>query len=232
MRLKIGEEAYKKRLKKLADARKEAIKNVDKLHVKLQKGNRKTGTQVWTVSLLPIIDCQNCSKCSRECYDFKADMIYKQTINDRARNSAIHLKDRNRFWYEIDMQIKANFVTHLRLNVGGDYDLEDFKHVWMLAINNTKTEFLFFTKNYKDINEFYKKYKFPNNVHVIISDWEGMKDIVKKNLPRAHVLYEDGRTTAPEYGAYFCKGNCTECAFNGEGCWTLKENEHVIFRAH
>ncbi len=228
----IGRDAVKSRVQKLVDKRNEMMVDVENLHVKLQRGNRKTGQNCWTVSLLPVIDCVNCSECMWDCYDLKSDLIYPQVINDRCKNSAIHKVDITRFWDEVNTQVKANFVTELRINVGGDLRDEDFAYVKQLGIDNPRTMILFFTKNYKGINRFLDNNIFPENVKPIMSAWCGMEMENKHNLPCSHVLYEDGKTTAPEYGATYCGGNCSECAFNGEGCWNLKRGEHVIFRAH
>lgn len=230
--LVISNEAIENRIKKLIEKRNEMINNIDNVHVKLQKGNRKTGSNCYTVSLAPIIDCSNCSGCKGQCYDIRNDVIYPQVIADRAKNSAIHKMQPNRYWHEIDQQIKANFVTELRLNVGGDLTDDDFEYVATLGKENPQTMILFFTKNYKGINKFLENNSFPENVKPIMSAWEGMEMDNPHNLPCSHVLYEDGRTTAPEYGAVYCGGNCSECAFNGDGCWNLKHGEHVIFKAH
>lgn len=232
MKAELSTEAMKKRVSKLRDAQKSAIKDVKNLHVKVQRGNRKTGANCWTVSLLPVIDCANCSKCKKNCYDLKADLIYPAVINDRARNSAIHKKEPDRFWREINDQVKENCIRELRINVGGDLDYNDYPYVRVLGLENPSTDILFFTKNYEDINRYLDEVSFPENVHVIMSAWEGMKMENRHNLPCSHLLYEDGRTTAPEFGAYYCGGNCSECNFKGEGCWNLKKGEHVIFRAH
>ena len=50
--------------------------------------------------------------------------------------------------------------------------------------------------------------------------------------PGTAILYEDGSTTAPAYGSYYCQGNCAHCHYNEEGCFRLKEGESVIFPAH
>lgn len=227
----IGREAVLNRVKRFREMRDSMIKYVDNLHVKLQPGNRKTGVNCWTVSLLPVVDCINCAGCMWDCYDLKSDLIWPAVINDRCRNSAIHKADANRFWGEVDMQVKANFITELRINVGGDLSDEDFVHVAALGRQNPKTMILFFTKNYKGINKFLEQNEFPENVRPIMSAWEGMEMDNPNNLPCSHVLYEDGRTTAPKW-AYYCGGNCSQCAFMGEGCWNLKKNEHVVFIAH
>ena len=230
--LKISDEAIKRRIDKILAEREIRKANIDNEHVKLMKGNRKTGVNCWTVSLAPIIDCVNCSGCKDGCYDVRNDLIYPQVIADRAKNSAIHMMAPDRYWSEINDQIKENFVTELRINVGGDLTDNDFEYIKVLGEENPRTMILFFTKNYKGINKFLDKDNFPKNVHPIMSAWEGMDMDNPHNLPCSHVLYEDGRTTAPEYGAVYCGGNCSECAFNGDGCWNLKNGEHVIFRAH
>lgn len=226
------DEGFKRRIKVITKACKDAEKKADKLHVKLQKGNSKTGPNCYTVSLMPVIDCGNCSMCSHNCYDLKSDLMYKQTVADRARNSAIHKADPERYWKEIDTQIKANFVSELRINVGGDLTDDDFAYVAKLGRQNRKTMILFFTKNYKGINEFMTYHRFPKNVHPIMSAWMDLPMDNPNRLPESHLLYKDGKTTAPEYGAYYCQGNCSRCAFMDEGCWNLKRGEHVIFKAH
>ena len=91
---------------------------------------------------------------------------------------------------------------------------------------------LFFTKNYKGINKYLTNNEFPENVKTLMSAWKGMDMENPNNLPCSHVLWEDGTTTAPQYGGYLCTGNCSECAFWSKGCWSLKQGEHVVFQAH
>ena len=220
------------RVRKLLEQRDYWLNHLNDAHVILQKGNTKSGTACWTVSLAPIIDCANCSGCRGKCYDIRKDCIYPSVINDRARNSAIHLADPERYWKEISEQIKANFVEQLRINVGGDLSGHDFHYIAEVAKENPQCDILFFTKNYVKLNDFLRDNQFPSNVHPIMSRWEGMDCQNPHNLPESHILWKNGTTTAPMYGAYFCGGNCTECHFNKEGCWTLKNGEHVIFAAH
>ena len=225
-------ETVRKHVKQLKARRDELLKIVEELHVKLQQGNEKTGKLCWTVSLLPIVDCSYCSECMYECYDLRNDCYIESVRSDRCKNSAIHKADPERFWNEVDAEVKRNFATQLRINVGGDLADNDFAYVAELGKRNPKTMILFFTKNYKGINAFLNSQAFPDNVRPIMSCWQGMEMENPHELPCSHVLYEDGRTTAPQYGGYYCQGNCTRCAFFDEGCWKLKKNEHVIFHVH
>jgi len=228
----LSPETVIKRTAELRKLRNKMMKNVDNLHVVLQKGNVKTGSQCWTSSFAPVIDCKYCKECRWECYDLRNDVYLPAVANDRCRNSAIHKADPERYWRELDVQVKANFITQLRLNVGGDMTDDDFAYIKKLGEDNPKVMILFFTKNYNGINKFLDTDSFPDNVHPIMSAWKGVKMVNPHNLPCSHVLYEDGSTTAPEYGAVYCGGNCTKCAYKGEGCWNLKRGEHVIFKVH
>lgn len=235
-----GNAAIQRVVKRYLKLRDEYLKDVANIHVRLVPGNSKTGVNCRTASLLPIIDCPNCSGCRGNCYDVRHDCIQNGCVNLRAQNSAIHLADPARYWQEIDNGIKAEFVTELRLNVGGDLTYDDFCFVAKVGNNNKGTDILFFTKNYDGCNHFIDNYiymnpdnfGFPSNVHPIYSRWEGMEINNPHHVPESHVLWENGDTTAPEFGAYYCGGNCSACHFYGEGCWTLKANEHVVFNAH
>lgn len=225
-------ETIMKRVRKMVDLRDEYLKDIDNVHIKLQPGNSKTGKNCYTVSLIPIADCKNCSECKKECYDIINVCFQPAVQNDRARNSAVHMADPKRYWEEISMQVKCNYIPELRLNVGGDLVYEDFFHINKLAKENPKTDILFFTKNYDDINRFLDENEFEPNVYKLLSPWEGMEMDNRHNLPTAHVLYADGRTTAPEFGAIYCGGNCSACHLNLDGCFSLKEGQAVIFPAH
>ena len=222
-----------KRVRKMVDLREEYLKDIDNVHIKLQQGNSKTGKSVYTVSLIPIADCgHNCKECKKQCYDVINVCFQPAVQNDRARNSALHKADPERFWNEVSYGIKYNCVTLLRINVGGDVNAVDLPLINMVAKENPKCEFLFFTKSYEEVNEYLNENTFESNIHCIMSAWENTEMENPHNLPVSHVLYADGKTTAPEYGSYFCNGNCSVCKYNDEGCWNLKNGESVIFPAH
>lgn len=219
-------------VKKCIDARKAALGHVATSHVKLQPGNKKTGAQVWTVSLLPVVDCLNCSECQKKCYDLLHDVIIPSVLKDRARNSAIHKADKARYWNEVGLGCLLNGVRFLRINVGGDMTDRDFDYVAGLATSNPKTEFLFFTKNYSGIAAWIRKHgMMPGNVHAIVSRWPGMKCGNPYFLPEAHVRFRDGTTTAP-HDAIECGGNCSECAETKNGCFGLARYQSVVFDEH
>ncbi len=235
MKARCSMEVIIKRIKKMIEIKNQyliRLQNGENIRVKVMDGNSKTGKNCRTVSLIPGHDCQNCKACLADCYDINNVCWQKAVMESRALNSAIHTYNIDKYWDDIELDIKYNYTTELRINVGGDSTYEDFLHIKEIAERNPKCDFLFFTKNYNDLNRFLDEYSFPSNVHDLWSRWIGLESNNYHNVPEAHVLKENGKTTAPEYGAVYCGGNCSECHFNCDGCWNLKEGESVIFREH
>lgn len=109
----------KTRLSKAQAAYENALENVSDLHVKISDGNTKLGA-IPSVSLIPVMDCGNCSICSKSCYDLRNDMIYKEVIKTRAINSAIYHEDPERYFKEIDGYLDYRFPRAFRFHIGGD----------------------------------------------------------------------------------------------------------------
>ena len=230
---KMSMDKVLERVEKMRALRDEYLSHVEDCHVKLQGGNSKTGKGSFTVSLVPILDCQNCAHCMGECYDVRNDCRFTNVIKDRAKNSAIHKADPVRFWREIDEEITRTGCTFLRGNVGGDYTYDDMIDLSIVAIKHPECKFLFFTKNYDDLNKYLDEFEaFPKNVACLVSRWHDMPCENRHNMPESHVLYSDGTTTAPEFGSYLCTGDCTACNLGGYGCPHLKRGEHVTFLNH
>lgn len=227
-------ETMQTRLQKMLALRAQYEENIDEVHVILQGGNSKTGALVYTTSFIPGVDCPNCSQCIGKCYDLRNDCWRPAVQNDRARNSAIHRLDPERYWDEVEALIRLNNGDALRINVGGDVTLPDMERICEMSLRNPNVEFLFFTKCYDDGNLFLDKRNgvLPDNMQMIYSRWPNMECNNPYHMPESHILWKDGTTTAPQYGAYLCQGDCTECLLSGEGCWTLKRGEHVVFNAH
>lgn len=232
-RKEMNMDAVTKRVAAMKKLRDDFIADgIDKISVKVMKGNSKTGKDCWTVSLIPILDCQNCSACKAGCYDVRNDCIYPSVQKTRAMNSAIHKADIGRYWSEISVFVHDHEVRELRINVGGDMTYDDFGHLTAVARQNPECHFLLFTKNYESLNRYLDRFTFPPNVSYLWSRWLGLENNNKHNVPEAHVLYDDGATTAPEFGSYLCTGNCSECHIEGKGCWSLGRGESVTFQAH
>lgn len=229
----MSKTAITNRVRRMLDIRDEYLKDVENTHVKVQKGNTKTGMNCFTVSLIPIADCPG--KCMKKggcgltgCYDIQNVCFQPMVQNDRARNSAIHLADPERYWREIGDWIEVLDIRELRLNVGGDLTDADFYYVKKLAEDHPGADILFFTKNDDGLNKFLDDTDFPANVHYLVSCWPNMVTNNPHNVPESHIIWEDGSTTLPKgvhkkYVSY-CGGNCSECSAHNTGCWALNRS--------
>lgn len=226
----ISKEQFTKRMNDMLIKKDEYVQNVNKMHVYIASGNKKTGAAVPSVSLIPVYHCNNCKSCKGLCYDLRNDCMYPGCRDKRAINAAILEKDPERYFKEINDA--AAMQRYFRWHIGGDivdkYYLE--KMVW-IAEENPHCEFLAFTKCFDIVNEYLDIKAFPRNLHIIFSAWIGQKMDNKHNLPTSNPLFANGDTTAHD-GAQWCGGNCTECARIGVGCWTMKSGDEVIFPAH
>ena len=227
---KIKKELAEARLKDMIKRKNEYKTIEDKLHVYFAKGNTKTGDAVPSVSLIPVYNCNNCSKCKDLCYDLRNDCCYTGCRDKRAVNTAILEANPDRYFNEINDGVKT--LRFFRWHIGGDiintYYFE--KMVW-IAKQNPHCEFLAFTKCFDIVNNWLDVNVLPKNLHIIFSAWVGMEMDNRHNLPTSHPVFFDGSTTAHD-GAVYCSGNCTDCAKAGEGCWAMNNGDEVIFLAH
>lgn len=111
------DETIQGRVKDMVELRSEV--DVEKAHVKFSYGNRKTGNLVPSVSLIPIADCgKNCSCCAKGCYAVRHIACYIASRSAFANNSAIARKDPEKFFREVDGEMKKN--KFFRFFVSGD----------------------------------------------------------------------------------------------------------------
>lgn len=229
--------AIKSRIDKMLTAR--AAVNVSAAAVKFSS-NRKLGAAVCSVSLIPGADCANCAACICGCYDLKHDVIYTNTILQRANNSAIFLQDPDRYFSDIIDHIEKKNIRFFRWHVGGD-----IKNAYYLArvIDIARLfcscQFLVFTKMYDLVNSWIDKNgALPENLHLIFSDWKNIDMDNRHNLPVSSPVWFDnsGREIArgshTTAAAQWCGGFCEECAATGRGCWTVRQGETILFEAH
>ena len=196
--------------------------------ISISTGNKKMG-QIPSVSLPPVVTCKNCSTCAKKCYAAKLCRIYKTVREAYDRNLEILKEDRDSYFF----QVKAAAITsrYFRFHVSGDIiDADYLDRMVKLARELKGTEFLAFTKNYEDVNEYFTTHKKPKNLHLIFSlPFTGAKIENPNNLPQAAVILK-GQT--PDENWKICGGNCTECACKGVGCWELKKGETIAFYEH
>lgn len=207
--------------------------DVSDRHVRLSYENRKTGSLVPSVSLIPVADCGNCAMCSKGCYDVRHDCIFGTVREQRANNSAILKKDPDRYFGEINAA--AKFLRFLRIHVGGDIkDRGYLNNLVKIAEDNPHCQFLLFSKMDGIINGYLDEHgSFPKNLHVILSGWRGDVNVNRHNLPVSSPVWKDGsKSCMVTDKVHWCQGNCTNCATVNEGCWSAGPGDTILFEAH
>lgn len=206
--------------------KKRVIENT--LKVSISNGNSKMG-HIPSVSLPPIVTCKNCSSCAKKCYAAKLCRIYKSVRNAYTRN--LEILEENRDTYFNQVTAAAMMSGFFRFHVSGDIvDIDYLDRMCKTARKCKNTRFLAFTKNYEDVNTYFKTHKKPRNLQVVFSlPFNGATIDNPHNLPTAAVILKG---TEPADNWKICGGNCQECACRGVGCWELKKGETIAFYEH
>lgn len=199
-------------------------------HVSISRGNSKMGN-IQSVSLPAGLTCRKDCACYSKCYARKLERLRATVRNAYHNNYDILYAEPETYWREVTASIMMS--RYFRFHVSGDIpDDEYLVRMVDVADKNPHCELLCFTKKYEIVNNYLDEHeKFPANLHMIMSVWQGMDYDNPHNLPEAHVRYKDGTTTASS-GAFECNGNCTECVTTDSGCWTLSYGEQVVFNEH
>ena len=210
-------------LKKMAAAIMECIQMLASLHVCITKGNRKIG-RVLNVSLPPITSCGGaCRVCKGLCYDIKACMQYGNVLLARARNYALAMYDRDRYFAEIEKALSPRRRRKaFRWHVGGDIlDYDYLCHMIDIARRHPDWVFWTYTKQYALVNRYVAEHggsiaaAMPENLSIMFSVWDGLR----LDNPYCFATFEcvlDGHAW-PE-NVMLCPGNCEYCLEHGIGC--------------
>lgn len=224
--VEFKEETIVDRVKKMVNYR-DGLDITD-LHIKLSYGNRKTGSLVPSISLIPVADCKNCTHCSKGCYAIRNIACYDASRKMMAQNSAIVHGDLPRYFKEIDAASK--FLRFFRYHVSGDIINPAYLTGMVdVAIKNPQCRYLAFTKSYEFVNDYLDDHKegFPSNLHIIFSEWRGLDVPNPHNLPTSRPVWKGEKVEG-----IMCPGSCSECAAFDKGCWSLKKGERILFEAH
>ena len=196
--------------------------------VSISKGNRKMGA-IPSVSLPPVITCPKGAPCAKKCYAAKMCRIYPTVKKAYENNLNLLRASSTEYWRQV--RTAATMTKYFRFHVSGDIpDIMYLAEMVVTAEQIPGTQFLAFTKQYDIVNAFLKHIgTFPDNLHIILSEWGTRKPDNPHNLPTAAVIFKG---TEPEDHWKICGGNCSECACRGVGCWELKRGETIAFYEH
>jgi ferredoxin len=189
------------------------------IRISISEGNTKMGS-IPSVSLVPGLDCANCSKCIKGCYAMKSYRMYEATRNAYHRNSELAHSDLDEFSRQIMDYLDRKQPRHFRWHVAGDILNQEYvEKIILIAMAYPNTKFLCFTKRH-DLS--YRNC--PENLTIVLSCWPGMRLPKNRSLPRAYM--QDGTETRIPHGARACPGSCEDCKL----CYGLKGD--VVFHKH
>ena len=197
----------------------EMLKNPDELKICISKGNMKIGNTL-NVSLPPIITCANCSGCCTLCYDIKAVLQYPNVRKARAKNYALLMNDRNKYFNEIRNACERRRKNkYFRWHVAGDIiDIDYFDRMVQIAKEFPDFRFWTYTKAYTIVNEWCRlngKKSIPENLSVMFSEWRGMPMINPFGFPEFRVVFKDEKKPG---NVKWCCGNCNVCIHGNSHC--------------
>lgn len=182
------------------------------LHVVVSKGNRKIGAAP-NVSLLPIITCGNCGKCMWHCYDIKACLRLPAVMRARVVNTAIYMREPERFFAEIDEALTRMSPEHgFRWHQGGEIpDREYLGGMVETARKHPEWSMWTYTHMHGWVNEWLS---LPDNLSIMYSE-----DDEPADNPHGRPVFKCIPKGAPiPEGYHLCGGDCQACRRSGAGC--------------
>jgi hypothetical protein len=197
-------------------------------NVSISKGNSKMGA-ISSISLPACATCNSAAPCFKLCYAAKISRLYKTVDSAYKRNLDILNNDPEEYFNAV--RSAAKLQRFFRWHVSGDIpSLDYFVQMVKIANDLPGTQFLAFTKQYNIVNTYLNSGgTIPANLKILFSNWGAWKCENPYNLPTCEVIFKG---TTPEENWQICGGNCTECACNGSGCWSLKNGETIATYQH
>ncbi len=204
---------------------------IEELHLCISEGNEKIGHAL-NVSLPAVITCPNCEQCKFFCYDIRDCYIHGwdgDVIKARARNYVILLKDREKYFSELETAIQnRKSDEYFRWHVGGEIKDADYFHR-MVELAKKYPHFFFwtYTKNYGVVNHYVREHgndrhiAIPKNFVIMFSEWDGMPLINPYGFPIFCCKLKKGnknRDAESFTKMWRCPGNCDICKAAKRGC--------------
>ena len=198
--------------------------------VSISKGNSKMGA-IPSISLPACVTCNPSAPCFKLCYAAKISRLYKTVDSAYKRNLDILNNDPEEYFKAV--RNAAKLQRFFRWHVSGDIpNIDYFVQMVKIARDLPGTVFLAFTKQYQIVNTCIDEFgsdSIPVNLKIRFSNWGSWKCNNRHNLPTCEIIFKGNK---PAENWQICGGNCTECACNGSGCWSLKNGETIAIYQH
>jgi len=191
--------------------------------ISISKGNKKTGP-VLSVSLLPILSCEDGIACKKDCYAIKNMSHYVNVHMSWARNWNIWLTKPKDYFQQIKGACISWAGHKFRYHIGGDIpDVDYFNRMVALAKELPDTPFLAMTKRRGlDLNNL------PSNLTILYSAWPGSP--IPEEYSDVPIAYmQDGTENRIGKNSFECKGWCINCS----KCWDARKlGIDIVFPKH
>lgn len=206
---------------------------VESLEVCISNGNMKVGN-VPNVSLPADFTCPNCSTCTKDCYDKKACIQYKNVLKARARNYSILKRNYELYWQQIRSKIAKLKTKYFRFHVSGDIISEMyFSDMVKTARMFPHIRFWTYTKAFESVNEYVRTHggrrdkAIPENLSVMFSAWTDK--LIPENPYGFPVFLAMAEKQEKPEGFMYCPSDCSWCIAHHTGC---PYGKNVCIRIH
>lgn len=197
----------------------------DELHAVISQGDRKIG-RTRNVSQAPWYTCGNCKHCLWHCYDIKACLRLPAVLRARALNTALAIRDRERYFAEIARAVTGQ--RGFRWHQGGEIpDYDYLLHMIAVAEGEPDCRQWGYSHRHDLVNRYVDEHgALPENL-VIMYSYEGAEPAEDNphGLPEFRCIDPGDE---PPADMFQCPGDCSWCLEHGRGCpwgesaWTWK----------
>ena len=192
--------------------------------------NIKLGGNIPQLNMPYAVTCRNDAPCFKECYCTKGNMAFSNVRNSHRQKFELYITNPKGFFKKLDEELSWETPKYFRWHSSGDIvDVKYLDLMCWLARRHKKTRFLCFTKKFEMVNVYLDNHRKPDNLILVLSNWDKWRVVNPHNLPESFVDFGNGTEDIPRF-AYVCPGKCEEC--NGQHCWHLQKGQSVCFHKH
>ena len=116
--------------------------------------------------------CTNCADCINACYAVNSCKRFPNVTKNRVENTLQLRENIEQHFADIYWTIKDNNINVVRYTESGEIEnINQFVHLYWLAMDLPTVKFYLYTKNYNVLREFFNNHVLPHNMVVLISVW-------------------------------------------------------------
>ena len=192
--------------------------------------NIKLGGKIPQLNMAYLVTCRKDAPCFKDCYCTHGNMAYPNVRDSHKKKYELYKADPEGFFKKLDEELSWNTPKYFRWHSAGDIvDIKYLDLMCWLARRHKETRFLCFTKKFEMVNTYLDGHRKPENLILVLSNWDTWRVVNPHNLPESFVDFGRGTEGIPRF-AYACSGKCEQC--EGQHCWHMKKGDSVCFNKH